>query len=473
MKHDLPSSNLDAVFEITPEITPSLTPDLIRQLMNALALGDKNLSKELACPLHPADLADLIALLDYDTRRLLVEALDDDLSGEVLSELEESVRDEVLAWLTPEDVAQALHDLETGDQAYIVENLDESQLKDVLSHMNATDRADLEQILNLPDDVAGRLMRREVIAVPSFWTVGQVLDYSTEMGDEHFPDKFYEVYVVDPSFKPVGSVALSDLLRSKRTRKISEITDYDIDRILVTATQDEVIYQFEQYSLVSTPVVDLYGRLIGVILVDDVVELIQEQADHNIKQMAGVGGEDLNDPLHRVVYNRWVWLFVNLWTAILAAVIIDGFSSTIEKYVILAAMGPLVASMGGNAGSQSLTVTVRGLATRTLTITNRKRIIHKEILIGVINGLAFAAIILCITFIGAELKLWTMDLKMSMIIAVAMFVQLCMATLSGVLLPLILKACRIDPAVSGVVFLTTITDTVGFFSVLGLAKWLL
>ncbi len=453
------------------DVSPDLNDEYINSVRSAIAESDFETAKSLTLSLHPADAADLLEFLDRDTRQELVKALGDHLDGELLSELEPSVRDHILTILSPEYIAKMIADLETGDAVYLLENLPPLKLRAILSQVSGLHRVAVEQAFQYPEDSAARVMRRDFIILPGFWTVGQTLEFC--MQSEDLPERFYHIYVADAAYRPVGSISLPDLLRGGGSEKLENLADRDYDRLPPEAPQSEIVYLFEHYRINSVAVVGPGGRMIGVILVDDAVELIQEEAEQDIKQLAGVAGESLNDSLFHVVRNRGYWLGVNLFTAILAAVIISLFGSTIEEYVVLAAMGPLVASMGGNAGSQGLTLAVRALATKTLTETNMRRIIFKELYVGGINGVIFSLIAGGLAIAGAAVGLWEYDLRLFGVISFAMFLEFIAAAASGVLVPLGLQAMRIDPAISAVVFVTTVTDVVGFLGVLGLAAWLL
>ena len=483
MVNDYPSSQKfqnslqeqeDILFKDTSDdslLFPDLTKDYIALVEEACEAGDIKLAHNLTLSLHPADIADLLEFLERDTRAFLVHAIGDDLTGEMLTELEPAVRDHILTMLEPVVVARLVCDVETGDAVYLLENLPPVKLQEILSHISGLHRIAVEQAFKYPENCVARIMRRDFLSLPGYWTVGQTVDFCMESKD--LPEKFYEIYVVDPAYKPIGAIAIPDLLKAGRSPKLEDLANPDFNPVSIEDTTEDVAYQFEHYRLNSVPVIGHGGRIIGVILMDDVVEIIQEGVEDDIKQLAGVGGEELTDSVAEIVKNRGYWLAINLITAILASIIISFFGETIEKYVVLAAMGPLVASMGGNSGSQTLTVAVRAIATRMLTETNMKRIIFKELKIGLINGFLFASIVAILVVIGALFDLWALDYKLCLIMGVAMLVQMIAAALSGILIPLILRAFKIDPAVSAVVFVTTVTDVVGFFSVLGLATWIL
>ncbi len=458
---------------VTPSdaLPPELTNDYVETVKLALLEENLKLAHDMALALHPADIADLVEFLERDVRDVLIEAIGCDLSGEILTELEPSVRDHVLSALEPQVIASYISNLDTGDAVYIIENLSPIKLKEVLSHVSGLHRVALEQAFQYPENSVARIMRRDFLTFPAYWTVGQTVDFC--MASHDLPEKFYEIYVVSPNYKPIGSIPLTSLIRTNRETCLEDLAEKDYNPVSVTDSQEEVAYQFEHYRLNSIPVLGHGGRIIGVVLVDDIVEIIHLEASEDIKQLAGVGGEELNDDIKDVVKNRSYWLGINLITAILAAVIISFFGDIVEKYVVLAALGPLVASMGGNAGSQTLTLAIRGIATRTLIETNMRRTIKKELIIGLCNGFIFASVIALLVYVGALADLWKADYRMAIVMAIAMLIQLIIAALSGIIIPLILRAFKIDPAVSAVVFVTTVTDVVGFFSVLGLASIIL
>lgn len=442
-----------------------LTPDFVRDVVEALDGGEAERVRALVAPLHAADLADLIGLLRSDERRRLIEMLGAELDPEVLSELDETVRDEVLRILDPQHLAAAVAQLDTDDAVYLLEDLDEERQRAILRAMSAHDRAAIEQGLAYPEYTAGRLMQREAVFVPPFWTVGQTIDYLR--ADEELPEEFYEIFVVDPAFHPVGTVPLSRVIRTRRAARIDEIMDRDLTTIPARMDQEEVAFLFEQYNLVSAPVVDDDGRLVGIITIDDVVDVIREEASEDILRLGGVGEGYLSDNVLRTTRRRFSWLFVNLLTAILASLVIAQFDATIEQVVALAVLMPIVASMGGNAGTQTLTVAVRALAANDLTPTNALRVINRELLVGLVNGILFAVLM------GAIGTLWFASPLIGAILAAAMIINMIVAGLAGILVPLTLDRLGIDPAVASSVFVTTVTDVVGFFAFLGLATWIL
>ena len=457
----------DAADEITlRDEEGALRADFLHAVEAALEAGDTKTVRELTLDLHEADLADLIQLLRPDQREPLIAALGRDFNAAALSELDEGVRDQVLEEMPNEAVAEALQQLDSDEAVYVIEDLDKQDQTDILAKLPSFERAAIERSLEYPEDSAGRIMQTDFIAVPPFWSVGQTIDYMRDAED--LPDRFYEVFVVDPSFHLIGSVALDRLLRSKRPVNIEEITESEIHPVAVASDQEEVARTFERYNLTSAPVVDPDQRLLGVITADDVVEVIQEEASEDILRLGGVAGESVSDPVWETTKHRFIWLLVNLGTAILASWVISLFDATIEQMVALAVLMPIVASMGGNAGTQTMTVAVRALATQDLGAVNAARVIGRETIVGLLNGLVFALIMGLIAFY------WFGSGQLGMVIGAAMIINLLVAALSGILIPLGLHALDLDPAIASGVFVTMMTDCVGFFAFLGLAAlWLM
>ena len=444
----------------------ALTTAFVRAVLDALEKGDRAGLKALLEPLHPADLADLIGLLRAGDRRALVEALGAELNADVLSELDEGVRDELLPLLAPEVVAEAIGELDSDDAVYLIEELDPARQEAILEHVDEADRTAVELGLLFPEDSAGRLMQREIITVPPFWTVGQVIDHMRSA--ENLPEQFFEIYVVNPSFEVEGVVPTARLMRSQRPVRVEDIMDADFVQIPAATDQEEAAYYFDQYHLISAPVVDDAGRLVGMITVDDIVRVIQAEHAEDILGLAGVAGEEeLSASVITTTRRRFSWLFINLITAILASVVIGFFDATIEQYVALAVLMPIVASMGGNAGTQTLTVAVRAMATKDLTPANAARIVMRESLVGGLNGVLFAVLI------GAVAGAWFQDAALGGVIAAAMIVNLLVAGTAGIAIPLGLQRLGADPALASAVFLTTVTDIVGFLAFLGLASLVL
>ncbi|RED52535.1 magnesium transporter [Aestuariispira insulae] len=417
-------------------------------------------------PLHAADIADLLEQLSGGEREQLIELMGDLFDAEVYSHLDYTVREDVVEDLDTEKMAEIVNDLASDDAIDFLEDLDEEEQRELLDAIPAEDRAFYEKHLSYPDESAGRLMQREVVTVPSFWTVGQTIDHMRDKKIE-LPDDFYNLIIVDPSHHPVGMVKLSKLLRTKRPTPIANIMWEDMKIIPVNMDQEDAAYLFRQYGLVEAPVVEEGGRLVGVITVDDIVEVLDEEHEEDILKLGGVKEDDLYSDVVETTRLRFSWLLVNLGTAIAASLVIGLFETALEKVVALAILMPIVASMGGNAGTQTLTVAVRALATNELTTSNAFRIVGKEVLVGGINGILFAILM------GLVSWAWFQDPALGGVIACAMVVNMLAAGLAGTLIPLGLEKLGKDPAIASTVFLTTITDVVGFFSFLGLAAWVL
>jgi magnesium transporter len=439
--------------------------ELAPAIAEALAARDGGRIRSLVVGMQAPDLADLIELLEAPERVEFVETLGASFDPEALSELEEGVRDQLLRDLPHATVAKAVAELETDDAAYVLESLEAADRQAILAQIPTVDRAALERNLEYPEETAGRLMQTDFVAVPPFWTVGQVIDHMREAED--LPDTFSDIYVVDPTYHVVGSVDLSRILRTKREVPVETIMDAGRQVVLATADQEEVARQFERYDLKSAPVVDANRRLVGVVTVDDVVEVIQEEAEEDLRRLGGVGDESVMDTVIDTVRNRFAWLLINLATALLASSVIKLFDATIGQMVALAVLMPVVASMGGNAATQTMTVTVRALATRDLGPANTLRVIVREASVGLINGVAFAIIV------GLVVLFWFGVSALGLVIATAMICNFLAAALAGIMIPLTLARFGYDPAVASGVFVTMVTDVVGFFAFLGLASlWL-
>lgn len=443
-----------------------LAETLVEPVRAVLVAGDTEKLRLIADDLFAADLADVIELLEPNERIKLIEALGPAFDYEVFSELDETVRDQLSEALPNEFLAEAVKKLDTDDAAYLLEGLEESDQQEILAQLDKGDRAALERNLEYPEETAGRLMQADLVAVPPFWNIGQVTDFMRDNDD--LPDHFSEIFVVDPTFRVLGSVDLSRLLRTKRDITIDQIMDPDRHLVLATEDQEEVAKQFKRYDLMSAPVVDENNRLVGVVTVDDVVDVMQEEAEEDIKALAGVGDESLTDSVLETVRSRVPWLIVNLGTAILGSLVIQTFDATIEQMVALAVLLPIVASMGGNAGTQTMTVTVRALATNKLGRVNARRVITREAFVGLANGLILSLILALAVF------LWFGSGMLGGVIAAALIVNLFSAALAGILIPLLMDRFDLDPAPASGVFVTMVTDVVGFFAFLGLASiWLL
>ncbi len=428
----------------------------------AIESGDSPLLRELVADLHEADAGALIEALDADHRPRLIELMGPEFDFSALTEIDDRVREEILEELSPQTVAEGVRELDTDDAVYILEDLPQEEQQEILEQLPPPERVNLARSLEYPENSAGRRMQTEFIAVAPFWTVGQTIDYMRETAD--LPDRFYEIYVVDPGYRLQGAIGLDTLLRAKRPIVISELMTPDRRSVKATEDQEVVARQFERYNLVSAPVVDSGDRLVGVLTFDDIVDVIEEEADEDVKALGGVSrGEELSDTVWPTVLSRFPWLFVNLLTALLASWVISLFESAIEKMVALAVLMPIVASMGGNAGTQTMTVAVRAIATNDLRRANAWRVIRRELMVGILNGIGFAAIM------GAVASAWFNIHDLWLVIGLAMLTVLAAAALGGILIPLVLIRLGVDPAVSSGPFVTTVTDVVGFLAFLGIA----
>lgn len=455
----------DDVLPIKAKDLLGLNPNVIRDAIVALDSDDGAAILEIVEPLHPAEIADLIEMLRGPMRTQLVELLRPKFDPEILAELDETVRDEVAEQLGTETIAKAIAALDSDDALNLISTLEETKQRRVLHAISFALRSMLEEGLAFPEDSAGRLMQREFVAVPAFWTVGEVIDFLRESDD--LPDDFYDVFVVDPRHRLIGYVALNRILRAKRPVKVRDIMIEEFVSVPVQMDQEEVAYVFAQQDLVSAPVVDETERLIGVITIDDIVDVIHQEAEEDIMRLGGVQEDDLYAAVLDTGKSRFTWLFVNLITAVLASVVIGLFQGTIEQVVMLAVLMPIAASMGGNAGTQTLTVAVRAIAMKELTTANSFRVLSKEVLVGTFNGLIFALII------GVIAWVWSGSVAIGAVMAAAMVITMIIAGLAGAAIPLGLSRTRFDPAIASGVFLTTITDVVAFLAFLGLGTWFL
>jgi len=448
--------------EARPDTDAVSVADLVRDVALALHDGDNARAAGAVKGLHTRVLADVIELLSPEHRVGLIQALGPAFNFEVLSEIDEAVRDQLSEALPNELLARAVTELETDDAAYLIENLEPADRDEILAQLPRGERAALERQLEYPEESAGRLMQSDFVAVAPYWTIGQVIEHARETDD--LPDYFSEIFVVDPAFRVLGIVELSRLLRTKREVPISAIMDTDFQVVQATADQEEVARQFDRYDLMSAPVVDQNNKLVGVITIDDVVEVIQDEADEDMRALGGVGDESLADSVLQTARSRVPWLVVNLGTALLSSSVIKHFDATIGQMVALAVLMPIVASMGGNAGTQTMTVTVRALATSKLGAANAPRIISRETLVGLLNGLILSVVMASVVF------LWFGSGKLGAVIGMAIVINLLIAALAGILIPLALHRLKLDPAPASGVFVTMVTDCVGFFAFLGLAS---
>jgi magnesium transporter len=412
--------------------------------------------------LHEADLGDLIAALEPDDRVSLVELTGADFDFSALNEVDNTVREEILEELEPETVAEGVRELEADDAVELLEALDAAEQEEILEKLPPSERDALERSLDYPENSAGRRMQTDFIAVPPSWTVGQAIDYLRETPD--LPDRFFEIYAVGSDRRWQGAVPLDALLRARRPVSLADLIDKERRRMSVMDDQEEVARLFGKYNLVTAPVLDPDGRLVGVITVDDVVDVIAEEADEEIKALGGIpSGEELSDSVWTIARGRFSWLLVNLATAFLAASVLGLFKGQLEKMVALAVLAPIVASQGGNAATQTMTVAVRALATRELGANNALRVVLRESLVGLVNGLAFALIT------GVAAVAWFQVPGLGVVIGLAIVCNLVAGALGGILIPMALERVRADPAVASGTFVTTVTDVVGFFSFLGIA----
>ncbi|OUS20659.1 magnesium transporter [Litorivita pollutaquae] len=416
-------------------------------------------------PLHAADIADLLEQINAFDRRRFIQLYGQEFDGEILSELDDSVREEVIALLNPQVLADAVRELDSDDVVDLIEDLDDTQQEVILDALEDVDRAAVEQAMTYPEYSAGRLMQREVVAAPEHWNVGQAIDFLR--GTESLPDQFYHVILVDPRMHPVGNVTLGKLMSSPRNMPLAEITEGSFRTIPVMQAEGDVAYAFNQYHLISAPVVDEDDRLVGVITIDDAMAVLDEEHEEDILRLAGVGETSLTDRVIETTKGRFPWLAVNLLTAICASLVIAQFEATIAQMVALAVLMPIVASMGGNAGTQSLTVAVRSIATKDLTGANVWRVIRREVLVGLVNGAIFAVAM------GLVGLVWFGSGMLGVVIAIAMVINMVVAGLAGTVIPVMLEKMGVDPALASGAFVTTVTDVVGFFAFLGLASVML
>ncbi len=438
-----------------------LKPGFVRAVLDAVEAGDAEGARALVSPLHPADIADLFELAPADERDALAAALADLLDADVFAEMNDYVREDLIDELSATQVADIASELDTDDAVAIIEDLEPDEQREVLRALAPDDRAAIEEALSYPEESAGRLMQRDLVAVPEHWTVGDAIDYLRRHDD--LTTDFWEVFVVDGRHMPVGTCALSWILRTPRRVAIADVMQREQTLIPVDMDQEEVALRFQKYALISAAVVDGSGRLVGMITVDDIVHIIQQEAGEDVLRLSGAGEGDINEPIRYTVRTRLTWLVVNLGTAILAASVVGLFQGQIGRFALLAVLMPIVSGMGGNAGTQTLAVVVRALATNQLTSSNTWRMIVREFRIAAANGAALGILI----GLGTLLIFGNRDL--SLVIALSMLINNLIAGLAGVLVPITLDRLRIDPAVSSAVFVTMATDVMGFFLFLGLA----
>jgi magnesium transporter len=442
-----------------------LNPAWIERLRDRLHDDDTAALGELTAPLHAADMGDVLETLDAEERIKLVTLLGDKFDFSALTEVDDTVRSDIIEELPTADVARGVAELDNDDAVYILEDIDVPEREEILAQMPAFERLALKRSLDFPEDSAGRLMQTDFIAIPPFWTVGQTIDYLRS--EQELPDDFYQIYVVNPTYNLQGIVPLDKFLRAKRDVRIGDMMQTNVIEVRATEDQEEAARDFERYDLVEVAVVDEGKRLVGVLTIDDIVDVIHEEATEDMQLLAGVGDGEISDNVWTTVRGRATWLVVNLVTAVLASLVIGLFDATIEQMVALAVLMPIVASMGGNAGTQTMTITVRALAMRELDSYRIRRLIAREMLVGILNGLIFALLI------GVVTAFRFFNPGLGLVIGLAMIVNMVAAGSAGILIPLGLQKLKIDPAVASSVFVTTVTDVVGFFGFLGLAAlWL-
>ncbi len=458
----------DAAHELVLDRLPmreedgDIRPEFVEEISRAVEAANAPFLREIVAELHEADLGDLIEALDPEQRPRLVELTGADFDFSALNEVDDAVREEILEELEPEAVAEGVRELESDDAVELLEGLNKEDQEEILEKLPHSERVALERSLFYPENSAGRRMQTEFIAVPPDWNVGQAIDYMRDTPD--LPERFYEIYAVDSAQHWQGAVSLDALLRARRPVPLADLIDEDRRRVSVMDDQEEVARLFGKYNLVAAPVIDTANRLVGVITIDDVVDVIEEEADEDLKALGGViSDEELSDSVWTIAKGRFNWLLVNLATAFLASSVLGLFEGQLEKMVALAVLAPIVASQGGNAATQTMTVAVRALATRELGSNNAFRVVMREGLVGLVNGLAFAVIT------GVTAVAWFKIPGLGIVIGLAMLCNLVAGALGGILIPMVLERVRADPAVASGTFVTTVTDVVGFFSFLGIA----
>jgi magnesium transporter len=439
--------------------------DFISIFSDKIKVGDLKFINQTLKDLHPSDVANLIENLTVDTRAKLIEIEEFNIDPDIFIEINESIQSEVLQLLSTDSIAKILKRLESDNAIAILENLEVDKKNAVLDKLPPKDRFLLEEGLSYPEDSAARIMQREFTAVPSNWSVGQTIDYLRENKD--LPEEFSEIFIVDNDFKPIGTVPSSRVLRTSRDSKMNTIMREMPVLISVNMDKEEVGYTFETYNLLSVGVINKDNKLVGMITADDVVTVVQEEAEEDALRLAGVGDEEITDSVFVKTKRRFNWLLLNLFTALLATWVISKFGASIEEMVALAFLMPIVASMGGNAGMQTLTVTIRAIARKELSASNFNNVVTKEFFIGILNGIIFAIITAIIV------QFWFKEINLSLLIAISMVLNMIVAGLFGILVPVSLKKLNIDPALASSVFVTTITDVIGFLSFLGIGSYFL
>ena len=448
-----------------PELSDVLDSQRVLDVRAAVEHEDVTRLHMLLDPLHPADIADLLEQVSDGLRSRLLHMWKGGIVGDVLSELDESIREDIIDGLNATELADAVRDLDSDDVVDLLEHLDEPQQEAILDALDDAERMVVEQSLSFPQDSAGRLMQREVVMAPEHWTVGQAIDYLRRHQD--LPEQFYHIILIDPRMRPTGYLTLGKLLGATTAAPLQEIIEDSFRTIPAEQPEKDVAYAFNHYHLISAPVVDADNRLVGVITIDDAMTVLDEEYEEDMMRLAGVGEGSLSDHVIETLKGRFPWLAVNLCTAIVASMVISMFEATIAQFVALAVLMPIVASMGGNAGTQSLTVAVRAIATKNLTTSNVWRVIRREVLVGLLNGIIFAVVLGLVGFFwfGSSIIGW--------VLALAMVLNMVIAGLAGTVVPVLLEKIGVDPALASGAFVTTVTDVVGFFAFLGLAAWML
>ena len=452
-RHDMP--DLTHLYGLTPKVEAAI--------IAAIADGNRNRLVSLVSQLHPADQADMVERLNHAQRKRFMIMLRRHIDTTVFTYLPEDVLEDVVSIYGVSELAQALPEMESDDAIDILEDLEDEELATILAALPVGERLIVEEALSYPENCAGRLMQREVVVCPSHWTVGQTVDYMRSLSEDELPDDFYAIIVIDPARRVEGQVRLGRLLSSGRPVRLADIMETSPHLIPVTMDQEEVALLFHRYGLVSASVVDQQNKLVGVITVDDIVDVIQEEAEEDLMALGGVSGSNLRASIKATVESRFLWLLVNLLTAVIASIVIGLFDQTIERLVALAVLMPIVASMGGNAGTQTVTVAVRALAMRQLGDGMVSRFIMREAMVGLVNGIIFAVVA------GLVALLWFQSLHIALVMGFAMIANMLAAALSGAAIPVFLSRIGVDPAVSSSVFITTVTDVIGFLTFLGLA----
>ena len=439
----------------------ALRESFVAEVSDAIEAGDAASVRDHLQGLHEAEQADVLEALPESERQSMVELAGETFDYAALTEVDEAIRLDIVENMPAGQLAEAVRDLESDEAVFILEDLEAEEREEVLKAIPFQERIRLRRSLDYPEETAGRRMQTEFIAVPPFWTVGQAIDWMRESTD--LPERFSQIFCIEPTFRLAGVLPLDRLLRAKRRVTIADIMEPNAHPVPAVMDQEEAAQVFERYNLLSAPVIDENERLVGVLTIDDIVDVIQSEADEDIRRLAGVGDEELSDRVRDITRSRFPWLVVNLATAILASLVIGLFEATLEQMVALAVLMPIVASMGGNAATQTMTVAVRALATNDLDSFNTRRIVRKELIVGLINGAGFAVLI------GIVAAVWFSSPDLGVVIGIAMVVNMLSAAAAGILIPIALDRFDADPAIASGVFVTTVTDVVGFFAFLGLA----